>query len=488
MANDTTPPPRPPRVSTSLTSGAGILLARRYLVAVMGWAGTLIVIRQLPADAWGGYSFIFGLAGILGIVSDLHIGRIVLVEVMEDPDEAGATITNYMVLRTLLGVLSAVIALVVVVAGDYPSSVVFGMAAAGLSLVIASAANSLVLLFQARLWLRDVAVGSVLGQLAQLIATVALVLSGHVGLVWFAAAAALFPAGELAWYSRRAGPLLRWRVDVRAWGPWLREAAPLAVGAAAASLYMKIDTVMLGSLDSLNSVGIYSVGYKFSDLLGSIGAAVAVPALTMLVDAWPDDPVRFRGASTHAFVLLFVAAVGSTIVFTGFARELISLLYGSRYEVATGASRALVAAQALNFFTQLCFVILVAVGRNRRYAAAMIGGVAVNVGLNFALIPHWSYFGSAIATVVTEVAVLAALGSAVLAVPGIRPLPWRSTARTVAAGAATVVVVLASDDVAWWPLAILASGATYVAALHLLRVGGPRGLRDLVKNQEVVLS
>ena len=51
----------------------------------------------------------------------------------------------------------------------------------------------------------------------------------------------------------------------------------------------------------------------------------------MLVEAWPDDPAKFRRVFRHALVILTVGAVGASVGFVIFAEPLVSLLYGARY-------------------------------------------------------------------------------------------------------------------------------------------------------------
>lgn len=472
--------------SESVLSGAGVMMFQRYLVAGLGWVGTLIIIRQLPPEAWGGYSFIFGLAGVLGIVSDLHIGRIVLRMVMDDQEDAGSTITSYIVLRTLLGVASGVLGVAIVVIGGYSAEVVLGMVVAGVVMTLAAAHNALGLLFQSRLWFRDMAIAAIIGQVAQTVLIFAIAYSGQGTLVWFAVPAVFFAGGELVWLYLKSRHLLRWSVQTHYWWPWLKEAAPLALGAAAASLYFKIDMVMLAELDSLTAVGQYSIGYKFSDLLGSFAYAVTTPVLTLLVAALPSDIAAFRRSFHQGFVLLLVGAVGVSIGFAGWADDAIALLYGDHYLPSAGASRLLVVGQSINFFTILLFTALVAVGRNRLYAVATVSGVGVNIALNFLLIPDRSFFGSAIATVITEVLVMAVLAAGSASIPGVRPLPWRSIAVVVSAGTVMAVMVACVHDAPWWPLAAVASGGLYLAVLHVGNVAGPGGLKALAQSHEAL--
>ena len=120
-------------------------------------------------------------------------------------------------------------------------------------------------------------------------------------------------------------------INGRQWWLWLREAAPLALGAALDTIYFRIDIVMLAALGTYSAVGIYSVGYKFSDLLGAVPLAVITPALTMMVTAWPGDVPEFRRTFRHALIILTVGSMGACVIFGVFAEPLVSTLYTERY-------------------------------------------------------------------------------------------------------------------------------------------------------------
>jgi O-antigen/teichoic acid export membrane protein len=109
----------------------------------------------------------------------------------------------------------------------------------------------------------------------------------------------------------------------------------------------------------------------------------------------------------------------------------------------------------------------------------MLLGVVVNVGLNIILIPKYSFLGSGWATVVTEVAVLIALGIGVARIPGVLPFPVAAIGKCLLAGAAAAAVGVASLDRIPWPVGCALTGITYLAVVHLLRVNGPGGLRAL---------
>lgn len=482
-------PPRPdkgPAASGSILGGAGVLVVGRYAVATLAWFGTVIVIRELSLEEWGEYTLIFGLLGIIGLVADLRVSRIVLRAIIDAPDDAGELLGSYVTLRLAIGVVSYVVAMGIVVVA-YDSVIVRETAIAGASLVILSAVSALVLLFEARFWLRSVAVGQVLGQAVQLATTVAIAALGIASVlafIWTTVASAVVTLLWLLWALRHV-VRIRLRVDLARWWEWLREAAPLAVGAALGTVYFRIDIVMLSLLDGSRAVGTYGVGYKFSDLIGALPLAVLTPAMTILIAAWPSDLDSFRSTFRHAYVLLTVGAVGVTIGFGVFAEPLIRTLYTERYVDAVDAARLLVVGQALHFYTTLCFVALVSVGRHRLYPIATLVGAVLNIALNLVLIPPLSYDGSALATVLTEIAVVAVLAAGTARVPGTTPLAWTPTLKCLVAGAAAGGCGVGLLTFAPWPVAGIGCAATYLAVLHLLRVDGPGGLRALAREGRI---
>jgi len=279
----------------------------------------------------------------------------------------------------------------------------------------------------------------------------------------------------------RGGVHPRYRPRRGEWWLWVKESAPLAIGFGLVSLYLKLDIVMLSKLDTLDSVGLYGIGYKFADLATFVPIALLTPVLTVMVMS-TNGRREVRRHFRQAFVLLFVAAVGGGVLFALTATPTITLFYGERYAVAAGSARLLVAGACLGFLTHLCVTTLVALGRNRLYALAGLLGLVVNVVLNLVLIPAHSYDGAAVATVVTEGAVLALLVTGLHRSSRVVHVPWAPVARTLVAASALVVVYAGVDRVLPWWVAAAAATAAFAAALHALGVDGPGGLRGLVSN------
>lgn len=478
-------------VGVATTSGEGVrsgvayLYTARMLVAAAGWAGTVIIVRALSPSDWGRYSFVFGLLGIIGFVVDLQIGRLVLREVVEAGDRAGHVVGSYIAFRLLIGLASFVIAVAIVVVGPYDATIVWATVVAAVGFFFIAPANGFVVWFQARVWLRPFAIGTVAGAVVQFALVLAVASTGRGTVVLFAltvTAGQVTVLGWRLWALHRRRMVFRLRAEGSQWWTWIKEALPLSIGAALFSIYYRVDIVMLEALDSARAVGEYTIGYKFADLAIFFPEALLTPVVTLMVAAWPNDLPSLRRHVRESFILLIVAGVAIGVGFALIARPLIELLYGGRYDVSTDAARLLVAGSVFQYLTYLSFVVLIAIGRNRAYAVAGLVGLALNVGLNLILIPAYSFNGSAVATVITEVAVAAFLLAILRRTPELLSVPWSAILRTAVAGLAMTAVYLGAATALPWPVAGGAAVLTFLVALHVLRVDGPGGLRTLVRN------
>ena len=465
----------------SLVGGSASLVGGRIAVAVLSYAGTAAIARTLSGDDWGGFTFVFSVTTLLGAIFDFQATRLVLKELLDndDPDSAGRTVGSYTTLRFALGAIAYGVAIAFTMLGGYSVPVQQAMVVGGVFLLLAPTWNGVFLYFQARHWLRSVAVISALSRVLLLAFTLALVAGGTDSLVLFIWPSLLAEAFILVCLVAIARRHIRIRpvIEPRRWLAWLKETLPIVLGAAIGTVYFRLDAVMLSQLDDLRAVGLYGIAYKFSDLLAFLPAAIMAPTFTLLVGAWPGDVEHFWRNFRGALVLLVLAAFSLTAAFCVFAAPLISVLYGDRYEPATGAARLVVIGQALRFFTVLCTFTLVAVRRNVAYAVASVAGLGLNVVLNLVLIPRYSYGGAAFATVVTELAVLAILVGTVRTIPQAPRFPWGVVARIGVAAAALVAVAVPAQLVMPWPVAAVLGGVTLLGLLHVLGIDGPGGLR-----------
>lgn len=460
------------------------IVLSRLLVAAMGWGGSVLIARRLSPDDWGQFSFVFGLLGMLAIVTDLGVGRVVLGRLL-DSDEAQVNrlASSFIALRATLGLLGYLGAVAYVVLMEYPGTVVRATLLAGLVVVVATPSHALTVLYQSRLRLTMVAVVEVGSQAVQLALTVAAALYAPYLLVFVLPALAnelVAVTGKIVGVKQgRAGPRPTWKVSIHLWRPMLSEAVPLTVGAAMVTMLSKLDVLMLSRLDTFDSVGLYSVGYKFSDVLVVVALAVVLPINTLLVQSWPDAPESFRRQVRQAAVTLGLLAAVAVVGFWPAAKPIMVLLYGERFDVAASAARLLVAGGGLAMLTQLGFIVLVSADRSRVYPWLGLGALALNAGLNLVLIPRMSFDGAATATIITEAALMVMVWLVTARTIPIRGLvPLRQAVGLLLISSAVIAVGTVALRWAPWPVVTLGCVLVLLSAAHGLRITREVPLRD----------
>jgi O-antigen/teichoic acid export membrane protein len=317
----------------------------------------------------------------------------------------------------------------------------------------------------------------VVAQTVQFLLIVALFLGDSHSLLQFIVPFVIFDVVTLVWLLVALRKIVRVRphIQLERWWHWIKDAAPLAVGSTLGTAYFRIDGIMLSKLGNVTSVGVYQIGYKFSDLLAFMAPALLGAVLPQLIRAWPRNHPDFRRTFRQAFIIFLAFGTFATVTFGVLCAPTIETLYGLKYASAVRPARLLVIGQGINLFTQLAFVVLVATHRRKLYPIATLVGLIVNVGLNFVLIPRYSATGAGISTIITEVIVVAILAYAIRDLP-IRPLPWRSIMVVAVSGCGLAAALFGIRSVAPWEVGVISALVLYPTLLHVLRIDGPGGL------------
>ncbi len=472
--------------NTAAARNAVALVLSRVYVAALGWAGSVVVARALGSEEWGQYSFVFGLLGLMAVVTDLGVGRVILGQLMQDRDDTPDVAASYLALRVVLGLVGYLLAVGIVLLGGYPDEVVAATAVAGVVVVLATPGHALTVLLQSRLRLTVSAVAESIAQTAQLAATVFAALFAPLLLV-FLLPAVLKELVQLLLKLRAvrrgaAGPPPSRVVQAWRWRGLLADAVPVTIGLGLFTLMSRVDVLVLSKLDTFESIGQYSIGLRFADGLGLVAWALIAPTLTLLVGAWPHDVDYFRDRVRHSIGVVISVASVAVVGFWQAADPVIVLLYGPQFSTATDAARLLVLGSAIAMLTLLGLNLLMAMGRHRVYPVVGVLGLVLTIGLNLLLVPIASFEGAAVAGLVTDVLLCAVLWAVVATgpVPGL--VPWRAVGCMSAVVAAGLVVDEVVGDRLPWP--VLTAGTTAAvlmtgAALRLpgLRLADPRTWR-----------
>jgi len=381
---------------------------------VFSFVFVLYANRVLHPTLMGEYATAMGYVGLFGVLSDLGLGTLTIRDVSRDRSLAVRYISNTLLLRTLLSVLS--IALAVALAQTYiDADLRAAVYVLALGLVPQAVTNTLQLVFQyserlaygAALNVVNSAATATLGILVLALGqrVLALVVV-YVGILAATCAATTWVA-----YTRFLPRRLE--LDLTWWPLLIKAALPFASLTFINVLYNNADRQILYALSGCGHappgagcrpVGEYSAAYRALDILvlvfvGSINAAVLPAFMRAGADSRRALGRLVRVSGTLA--LAFGAPVALVVTF--FPTEVLRVVGGKDYLAAAPALAVLIWTFPCVLLLTLLYNALYAVHRQRIVTAAFAVTLVFNVAANLLLIPRYSYLASAAITVASEV-------------------------------------------------------------------------------------
>ena len=178
---------------------------------------------------------------------------------------------------------------------------------------------------------------------------------------------------------------------------------PLGASMIMVQIYNNLDTIMLGFMDRTEVVGHYNAAYKvFYVLVGvlALWQSTAVPAVSARIMGQAEKAAAFLQKYLRLTMLAVIPTVG-LIALT--APQLVDLVFGVEYHAAGPVLRLLI----FTFIpvavgSTYGVLILIPAGRFYQFFWAVAFGALVNIILNFVLIPAYSMYGAASATIAAE--------------------------------------------------------------------------------------
>jgi O-antigen/teichoic acid export membrane protein len=275
--------------------------------------------------------------------------------------------------------------------------------------------------------------------------------------------------------ARRAAPLVAGRQlsgtirpDSGLMRAMLSGGFPLMLNHLLATVFFKIDVVLLEPLQGPEVVGTYSTAYKWVDALGVVPSLFTMALLPVMARLAVENRDEMRRAYGFAVKLLFSLALPTAIATTFLAEFLITVLGGPRFLPDGAIALALMIwFIPIGWINSLTNYVLVALDQQKRMRWAFLAGVGFNITTNLIFIPLYSYRASAVVTIFSELVLLIGFGLLLRAsLGGVNYLSLVGRFVLAGGGMAGVMWVL-------WPvaplIALVAGGAAYGGVLLALR-------------------
>jgi O-antigen/teichoic acid export membrane protein len=381
------------------------MMGEKLISLGVGFFITVLVARYLGPERYGILAYALSLTALFSSAGHMGLGGLVIREIVKKPDSRAETLGTSLVLK-LFGYLGGFVALFIyALIFEKRQSLDYWILLVVASSLLFKPFDIIDFWFQAYIQAKYTAIARSASLLITAGFKVLLVLVSAELL--FFAIANLLQSILAAWFllllfrTNADIPITTWSVNFARARALLSQGWVIFLGAIFATIYLKIDQIMLKWFVGAKEVGIYSVAATLSETWYFVPTAIVVSLFPKLIELKETDPERFDQRLQQIFELLFVLALSVAIFMSFMGAHLIKLFFGQQY-LASAPILAIHIWAALFIFMRAAFSKWILIEDALMFSLITQGlGALANVGLNLLLIPRYGGYGAAIATLLS---------------------------------------------------------------------------------------
>jgi O-antigen/teichoic acid export membrane protein len=429
------------------------------------------ITRGLGPGPYGHYAAALAFLGIPIVLSDLGLSTSLVRQISRDPDATAEVISAGVSARALLAGATLGCAVVLGIILPFPRETTAVIAIAAVASFFLLMNTSLVPALQAQLKMHWAVLANISGRGVTLVLTLVLLAHGG-GLQSVAWAYVIGNAVTLLVDSVVVSRLVRLRfvVDVRRCLRLLRATVVLGLVLAVDSLFVHLDTLLLGVFRSSAEVGLFASASKFVGFVLIAGNAIHISVFPVINRYLETGDKRLRAILEGATQGLFILSAPIVVISLVIPGPTMSLLSGAEFAGAGPVLRIFAPLFPVLFLGYLYSFCLVADHREGLLLALNLGALGANAIAFCSVVPSGGLQAAAAVSVASATALTIAVGIAVRNRLGYLPR-FAGLGGAAAAGGCMVPILLL---VPARPLiAIALAGVVYAAAIALFP-GTPR--------------
>lgn len=194
---------------------------------------------------------------------------------------------------------------------------------------------------------------------------------------------------------------MSWKTAV--WRKFLSMSWPLALASLFGIIYNYIDSVMMGYWGMLTETGWYNAAYRIIHVTiipASLISRSFFPVLSKFFEESKEKLQKAWNNQMEMMILLAIPLVSGGIVL---APRVIYSFYQSDFTPSILAFQILIVTAGVIFLSRPFNDVMISSNQQKKIFWITIFGAAVNIILNFILIPRYSLYGAAAATLITYI-------------------------------------------------------------------------------------
>ena len=181
---------------------------------------------------------------------------------------------------------------------------------------------------------------------------------------------------------------------------------PFAATGILYTIYYSIDTVMLTNLIGSYATGIYNATFKLISVLTLLYSAYTAVIFPVMSKFFKNDETLLLISFEKSIKYLILVIIPIAVATVFYSRNIINLIYGHEYDAATSVLSILIWTVCLLFISGACNTLLNASHKETTVTKIYAIAAVFNIVLNLFMIPHFSYDGAAITTVLSDILIV----------------------------------------------------------------------------------
>jgi O-antigen/teichoic acid export membrane protein len=470
--------------AANVTKNAIVLTALRIATPAVSMIVVLAISRLVGSEGLGQYTLATTYLNFLITVTPFGLNALLMREGARDTAGLPGLFANAITLSTMLSLASIPVMWVLARVLGYDAATVRVLDVVSLAILPASLLVICEGVFVSRQRSLYVGLYTVVDVFVRVGIASLLLKAGYgiTAVVGALVAAQVMSLGAAAYLLHSIGVPVRFAVNKATMKRLLIVAPTFMSITVFATLYWRVDVLMLSTLASIREVGMYGAAYRIMDLIRILPQSLCMAVYPLVSEAAMTDLGRLRRVGSETLRFLLAMTLPMIVGGTMLAGPILEFTVGKEFREA-GTTLAVLLWTAIPYtFVRYYAYVIVSANRERIDLLLNVVLSGVNVGLNVLLIPRFGALGSAFATLLSIC--LFALGQHLYLIryrPGhISPLPKM--------GRPLLAVTLMAAFV-WWrrgdPILLLvgAAGIVYISVLFLTGFVSRRELGLLVRGE-----
>jgi O-antigen/teichoic acid export membrane protein len=379
------------------------LFIENILRLLVGFFVGVWVARYLGPDKYGIFNYSIAFVSIFSGIANLGLDEIVVRELVKEPEKKDIYLGTAFWLKLIAAFISIILVTIAVflLESDKITRIYILIISFG---TIFQSFNVIDFHFRSRVMAKYVSICKMIQLIISCCLKIYLIIT-RADLIWFVSvtlfdAATLAISLNIAYRSKNKSSFYS-HFDHNIAITMLKNSWPLIFGSLAATIYMRIDQIMVKNMLNATDAGYYAVAVRISDIWLFITVVITQSLMPAIINAKKVNEELYLKRIQMQYDLLVKIAVIISAIITIFGYRIINFLFGSEYIPSVPVLQIYVWSILFVFLSNGSWAYYINENLQTIAGLRLMYGAIINIVLNYYLIPICGLKGAAIATLIS---------------------------------------------------------------------------------------